>query len=115
MYNLPLPVLLCYAQALRSETSYCYYRVHCSSACPSVATAAPVCPSARLPVCPSAPRTVLCGALYTACVDASRTVFWDRSSGRQFSKIGDKRKTRIKAKICQQCTIVPQNLGQDEN
>ena len=24
MYNLPLPVLLCYAQALRSETSYCY-------------------------------------------------------------------------------------------
>ena len=23
--------------------------------------------------------TVLCGALYTACVDASRTVFWDRS------------------------------------
>ena len=24
-------------------------------------------------------RTVLCGALYTACVDASRTVFWDRS------------------------------------
>ena len=25
------------------------------------------------------PRTVLCGALYTACVDASRMVFWDRS------------------------------------
>ena len=24
-------------------------------------------------------HTVLCGALYTACVDASRTVFWDRS------------------------------------
>ena len=24
MYNLPLPVLMCYAQALRSETSYCY-------------------------------------------------------------------------------------------
>ena len=24
MYNLPLPILLCYAQALRSETSYCY-------------------------------------------------------------------------------------------
>ena len=23
--------------------------------------------------------TVLCGALYTACVDASRMVFWDRS------------------------------------
>ena len=30
-------------------------------------------------VCPSEPRTVLCGALYTACVDASRMVFWDRS------------------------------------
>ena len=25
-------------------------------------------------------RTVLCGGLYTACVDASRTVFWDRSA-----------------------------------
>ena len=25
MYNLLLPVLMCYAQALRSETSYCYY------------------------------------------------------------------------------------------
>ena len=25
------------------------------------------------------PHTVLCSALYTACVDASRTVFWDRS------------------------------------
>ena len=24
-------------------------------------------------------RTVLCGALYTACVDTNRTVFWDRS------------------------------------
>ena len=24
-------------------------------------------------------HTVLCGALYTACVDASRMVFWDRS------------------------------------
>ena len=24
MYNLPLPILLCNAQALRSETSYCY-------------------------------------------------------------------------------------------
>ena len=23
--------------------------------------------------------TVLCSALYTACVDTSRTVFWDRS------------------------------------
>ena len=26
-------------------------------------------------------RTVLCGALYTAGVDASRMVFWDRSLG----------------------------------
>ena len=42
--------MLC-AQALRSETPNYY----CCS------------------------RTVLCGALYTACVDASRTVFWDRS------------------------------------
>ena len=25
------------------------------------------------------PHTVLCGDLYTACVDASRTVFWDHS------------------------------------
>ena len=25
------------------------------------------------------PCTVLCSALYTACVDASRMVFWDRS------------------------------------
>ena len=24
-------------------------------------------------------HTVLCGVLYAACVDASRTVFWDRS------------------------------------
>ena len=58
MYNLSLPVLLCYAQALRSETSYCY--CYCF-----------------LSVYIS--RTVPCGALYTACVDASRTVFWDRS------------------------------------
>ena len=32
LYNLPLPVLLCYAQALCSETSYCYCCVHCSAA-----------------------------------------------------------------------------------
>ena len=65
MYNLPLPVLMCYAQALRSETSYCYcYYCMCARVkCASV----------------SVPRTVLCGALYTACVDASRMVFWDRS------------------------------------
>ena len=35
-------------------------------------------------VCVSEPNvsehcTVLCSALYTACVDASRTVFWNRS------------------------------------
>ena len=29
--------------------------------------------------CPTDSRTVLCGALYTACVDASRMVFWDCS------------------------------------
>ena len=62
MYNLPLPILMCYAQALRSETSYCYCDRVTLSAC--------------VRVCP---RTVLCSALYTACVDASRTVFWDRS------------------------------------
>ena len=27
----------------------------------------------------TARHTVLCGALYTACVDTSRTVYWDRS------------------------------------
>ena len=67
MYNLPLPILLCYAQALRSETSYCYM---CLSPTVSV-----LC-SLRSAL---SPRTVLCGALYTACVDASRTVPWDRS------------------------------------
>ena len=30
-------------------------------------------------VCVCEPHTVLCGALYTACVDASRMVFWDSS------------------------------------
>ena len=64
MYNLPLLVLMCYAQALRSETSYCYY-YYC--VCARVSWVGVCC------------RTVLCGALYTACVDASRTVFWDRS------------------------------------
>ena len=68
MYNLPLPVLMCYAQALCSETSYCY-RYCCSSDCE--------CTTAHLSV--KCCRTVLCGALYTACVDASRMVFWDRS------------------------------------
>ena len=37
----------------------------------ATATAACVCVSER--------HTVLCGALYTACVDASRMVFWDHS------------------------------------
>ena len=64
MYNLPLPVLLCYAQALRSETSYCYcYYCVCVRECVNVSEC----------------RTVLCSALYTACVDASRMVFSDRS------------------------------------
>ena len=30
-------------------------------------------------------HTVLCGDLYTACVDASRTVFWDRSFSNKIS------------------------------
>ena len=59
---------MCYAQALRSETSYCYLYC-CSSEC--------VCTTALNAECVSG--TVLCSALYTACVDASRTVFWDRS------------------------------------
>ena len=59
MYNLLLPILLCCARALRSETSYCYRYYWSTDLAPS--------------------RTVLCGALYTACVDASRMVFWDRS------------------------------------
>ena len=72
MYNLPLPILLCYAQALRSDTSYCY----CDRVTPECLYPSD---SVRVP-CPNPnPRTVLCGALYTACVDASRTVFWDRS------------------------------------
>ena len=72
MYNLPLPILLCYAQALHSETSYCYRDCVTPSACVQVT----LCEChVRIPI----PRTVLCGALYTACVDASRMVFWDRS------------------------------------
>ena len=45
----------------------------------ATATAACVCMSVR--------HTVLCGALYTACVDASRTVFWDRSNLTRVSSI----------------------------
>ena len=72
MYNLPLPILLCYAQALRSETSYCYRDRVTPSACVQVT----LCECrVRIPI----PHTVLCGALYTTCVDASRMVFWDRS------------------------------------
>ena len=70
MYNLLLPILLCYAQALRSETSYCYRDRVTLSTCVQVTLC-----ECRVRI----PRTVLCGALYTACVDASRTVFWDRS------------------------------------
>ena len=70
MYNLPLPILLCYAQALRSETSYCYCDRVTLSACVQVTLC-----ECRVRI----PRTVLCSALYTACVDASRTVFWDCS------------------------------------
>ena len=72
MYNLPLPILLCYAQALCSETSYCY----CDRVTPSACVSRDPVP---LSVCVSVCHTVLCGALYTACVDASGTVFWDRS------------------------------------
>ena len=49
------------AQALRSETSYCNGS------------------NAGLTATAECTRTVLCGVLYTACVDASRMVFWDRS------------------------------------
>ena len=65
MYNLPLPMLMCYVlkpYALRLPT--------CWSA---------VLGSTDWRVCLNALHTVLCGDLYTACVDASRTVFWDRS------------------------------------
>ena len=70
MYNLLLPILLCYAQALCSETSYCYRDRVTPSACVQVTLY-----ECRVQI----PRTVLCSALYTACVDASRMVFWDRS------------------------------------
>ena len=68
MYNLPLPVLMCYAQALRSETSYCYCRSNSELADCLTGTPSNCCSC-----------TVLCGALYTACVDTSRMVFWDCS------------------------------------
>ena len=66
MYNLPLPVLLCYAQALRSETSYCYYRVHCPSACPSVSVF-----QLRLglsAVCSASALALYCAVLYILLV-----------------------------------------------
>ena len=59
------------AQALRSETSY--WRMLSGQ----VLTG-----NCSLVVCVVScviSHTVLCGDLYTACVDASRTVFWDRS------------------------------------
>ena len=68
MYNLLLLMLLCYAlkpSALRLPNCY-------------TAATATLTLTLSLRVCVSY-RTVLCGALYTACVDASRTVFWDRS------------------------------------
>ena len=52
------------AQAFHSETSYCYDSYLNTTAATASVTVS---------------RTVLCGALYTACVDASRTVFRDRS------------------------------------
>ena len=62
MYNLSLPMLMCYVlkpSALRLPTGK---DVHW-----------------RMPRDRLLSHTVLCGVLYTACVDASRTVFWDRS------------------------------------
>ena len=85
MYNLPLPILLCYAQALRSETSYCY----CDRVTPSACVQVTLC-ECRVRI----PRTVLCGALYTACVDTSRTVFWDRSFTLARGRIVEYCKTR---------------------
>ena len=66
MYNLPLPMLMCYVlkpYALRLPTGGCS-PVKCLHSNASRLTTA---------------HTVLCGDLYTACVDASRMVFWDRS------------------------------------
>ena len=66
MYNLPLPILLCYAQALRSETSYCYCDHVTLSACLSV--------SALLCV------TLYCAVLYILLVyTLVERYFWDRS------------------------------------
>ena len=72
MYNLPLPILLCHAQALCSETSSCYDCM-CVTLCVCTLNE-----SQSVSVCVSC--TVLCSALYTACVEASRMVFWDRSN-----------------------------------
>ena len=81
MYNLPLQILLCCAQALCSETSYCYRYCWSTDAAslPSLSLSLSVCLCLCLCLCVS--HTVLCGALYTTCVDASRMVFWDRSLG----------------------------------
>ena len=65
----------------------CRYRFYCVMLKPyalRLPTAATMCTVSLLLLfsccCSSAlSRTVLCGALYTACVDASRTVFWDHS------------------------------------
>ena len=72
MYNLPLPMLMCYVlkpYALRLPTGRCSLVKYWP------ATALLLCVANALLLC----HTVLCGDLYTACVDASRTVFWDRS------------------------------------
>ena len=65
LYNLPLPVLRCYVPE------------PCTATTALAAIAATALLLLLLDYCCS--RPVLCGALYTACVDASRMVFWDRS------------------------------------
>ena len=70
MYNLSLPNLCALLKPYGSETSYC-----CSLASATVNPCKCKCQCQ----CQCA-HTVLCGALYTACVDASTTVFWDRST-----------------------------------
>ena len=70
MYKLPLPMLTCYVlkpYALRLPTGG-----FSPGQVLTLATPLSQC------VCWNASHTVLCGDLYTACVDASRTVFWDR-------------------------------------
>ena len=75
MYNLSLPMLMCYVlkpYALRLPTGGCY-PAECWHSNGLGLTAV------FLSYSVSPLHTVLCDDLYTACVDASRTVFWDRS------------------------------------